>query len=105
MFIGANLLVAAGCFAAGFLASSSVADAFSNYLHDFFNLARSEQLEVCARFLNVHHKASKQEVQRAFRILAKKYHPDAYSKGGDQTKFIQLTNCVELMSHHRDDLI
>lgn len=45
--------------------------------------------------LGVDKKASKEEVKKAFRKLAQKYHPD---KGGDEAKFKEITEAYSVLS-------
>lgn len=46
--------------------------------------------------LGVDRKASKDEIKKAFRVLAHKYHPD--KKGGDERKFKELSEAYAVLS-------
>src|ERR1700677_3711411 len=48
--------------------------------------------------LGVDRKASKDDVKKAFRKLAQKYHPD---KGGDEAKFKEITEAYSVLSDDR----
>src|ERR1700733_15356605 len=48
--------------------------------------------------LGVDKKASKDDIKKAFRKLAQKYHPD---KGGDEAKFKEITEAYSVLSDER----
>jgi len=48
--------------------------------------------------LGINKKASKEEVKKAFRKLAHKYHPD---KGGDETKFKEASEAYSVLSNDK----
>ena len=45
--------------------------------------------------LGINKKASKSEIKSAYRLLAKKYHPD---KGGDKDKFVEIQSAWETLN-------
>lgn len=49
--------------------------------------------------LGIDKKASKDEIKKAFRKLAQKYHPD--KKGGDETKFKEINEAYNVLSDDR----
>ena len=48
--------------------------------------------------LGVEHKATKDEIKKAFHKLARKYHPD---KGGDEEKFKEITEAYSILSDEK----
>jgi DnaJ-class molecular chaperone len=48
--------------------------------------------------LGIDKKASKDDIKKAFRKLAQKYHPD---KGGDESKFKEITEAYSILSDER----
>jgi len=47
------------------------------------------------KILNVNNNANKQDIKRAYRNLAVKYHPD---KGGSEEKFKEISEAYEILS-------
>ncbi|MEX1087372.1 MAG: DnaJ domain-containing protein, partial [Candidatus Paceibacterota bacterium] len=48
------------------------------------------------QILGVEKKASKDEIKKAFRKLAQKYHPD--KKGGDEKKFKEINEAYNILA-------
>src|SRR5882724_5411565 len=48
--------------------------------------------------LGIDRKASKDDVKKAFRKLAQKYHPD---KGGDEAKFKEITEAYAILGDEK----
>lgn len=47
------------------------------------------------RILGVAHDASEDEIKKAYRVLAKKYHPDVNKDPGAEDRFIQIQNAYQ----------
>ena len=65
---------------------------------------RSSQLQSARELLNVGPDASKEEIKKAYRSLAKRFHPDKYTNAskakqhGAERKFIEIQEAYELLS-------
>lgn len=51
------------------------------------------------KILGVDKNASKDEIKKAFRVLAQKYHPD--KKGGDEKKFKEINEAYQVLSNDK----
>ena len=69
---------------AGSMAGGALCDRLTQSL---FNIPKSEALENSYRFLGVECSATNNEINRAFRKLCLKHHPD---KGGNKEDFMTL---------------
>lgn len=50
------------------------------------------------QILNVSHGASSDEIKKAFRTLAKKYHPDVNKAADAEAKFKEINEAYEVLS-------
>src|SRR5260221_6237006 len=48
--------------------------------------------------LGVARNASDEEMKKAFRRLAKQYHPDAYKEQGAEARFVEINEAYEVLS-------
>ena len=72
----------------GGLIGSNVVGNFSKWLtSELFDLPRDVGVENAFKFMGINHKSTNQEINRRFRELCLKYHPD---KGGSNEQFHQL---------------
>jgi len=60
----------------------------------FFDLPKDKALEKAYNYLGVHHTATNAEINKAYRRLAVKYHPD---KGGSHKQLLDLNLSLDLI--------
>ena len=59
----------------------------------------TEALEKAYNVLGVSHRASDDDVKKAYRMLARQHHPD---KGGDAKKMAEISTAWEIIKIARD---
>ena len=96
--IGAGVGALAGSYTLQYLA-----DVLYFNLLDYFRplSEREKTLSMAYRFMELHHDASKQEVEHNYRMLAKKYHPD---QGGKHEDFLALQASRAIITQSRQHL-
>uniref|UniRef100_A0AC34F085 J domain-containing protein n=1 Tax=Panagrolaimus sp. ES5 TaxID=591445 RepID=A0AC34F085_9BILA len=69
----------------GSFTAEHFAESFTEW---FFDLPKTEALEIAYEFLGVHHTAPNSEINKAFRALSMRYHPDRLR--GSERIFMEL---------------
>lgn len=59
----------------------------------------------CLKLLGLSGNASTEDIKRAFRMLAKKMHPDANPAGGNPSKFAEIRNAYDYLTRNRNQTI
>ena len=65
----------------------------------FWNLPKDEAVDAAYKILGVRHRSSNGEINKAFRALSLKHHPD---KGGDTETFAKINAAMEIIRLERD---
>uniref|UniRef100_A0A914W1C7 J domain-containing protein n=1 Tax=Plectus sambesii TaxID=2011161 RepID=A0A914W1C7_9BILA len=85
----------------GGLAGSSGGGLLINMLtQELFDIPKDEALENAYNFLGVSRHATNNEINKAYRSLSLKYHPD---KAGSQQEFVKLQACMEIIKVARGE--
>jgi curved DNA-binding protein CbpA len=58
-------------------------------------------LEEYFKILGLTNKANQEEIKKAYRFLAKKYHPDVSSEPSASKKFIEITEAYEILTNQK----
>jgi hypothetical protein len=102
MSVGASLGpfgLVAGSLIGGFF-GANLAGNFSNWIsRQLFDLPKDKALENAFKFMGLNHRATNQEINKRFRELCLKYHPD---KGGSNDQFHQLQCCMAIIRISKD---